>query len=261
MYNNESYPLGVDISYWQHDADNVCMFDFNKLNSKCKFVAIRATISNYYKDPWFRYSWERVTIPRIAYHVINPTVDGVYQTNYFLNFVQPNEHDRLCLDLELHAGQTKSRITQVVLDSINIIKQATGHYPMIYSRASWINDFLEVRSLPRLDWWLAHYYTKRPHPEYTPEFAYNPTLPNYVDSFLIHQTSEGGPGNVYGSISYYIDLDRWNGSEDDIRSYFGYKDYNVYLPIITNPVSKPVNPMPEPNRNPYNRNRVNQEIQ
>lgn len=257
MYNNESYPLGVDISYWQHDADGIRMYDFSKLNSKCKFVAIRATISNYYTDPWFRYSWERVTIPRIAYHVVNPTIDGVYQTNYFLNFVQPTEHDRLCLDVELDVGQTKARITQVVLDSMQIIKQATGHYPIIYSRASWINTYLEVRDLPEVDWWLAHYYAKRTPPEYTPEFNYPPTLPTYVNKYLIHQTTEGGQGNLYGAISYYIDLDRFNGSDDDLLAYFGYKNYNVYMPLI----SKPVTPSPKVNRNPYYPNRVNPEIQ
>lgn len=144
---------------------------------------------------------------------------------------------------------------------MQIIKQATGRYPIIYSRASWVNSYMEVRNLPEADWWLAHYHYRRPSPEYTPEFDFNPTLPNNVNKFLIHQTSERGAGYLYGAISYYIDINRWNGSDEDLRSYFGYKDNNVYLPIITNPVSKPVNPTSEENRNPYIRNRANKEIQ
>jgi len=62
-------------------------------------------------------------------------------------------------------------------------------------------------------------------------------LPRGVTNWLIHQTCEKGNGAEYGVASHYVDLDRWNGTSDDILKYFG---------LIGHPEPEPVpEPLPE----------------
>ncbi len=84
-------------------------------------------------------------------------------------------------------------------------------YPICYSRASWVNTYLRIDQLPRLDWWLATYKKPYPYPTYTPEHPGPPDLPRGVDTYLIHQT--GDKNKAIGSASRYMDFDRWNGSK------------------------------------------------
>jgi hypothetical protein len=124
------------------------------------------------------------------------------------------------LDVELDHGQTKTKITDTLVQCLEYVKAQTGRYPIIYSRASWINQFVDISQLPSVDWWLAHYLKALPYPQFTPEKNPPPALPKGVSKWLIHQTCEKGNGAEYGVASYYVDLDRWNGTSDDIFEYF-----------------------------------------
>ena len=215
-------PFGIDISKYQYSSDGKLKPDFDKINATCAFVAVRAGISWGYTDPWFSYSWEHLTVPRLAYHVVYPAEDSSRQMEHFLNIVQPEESDRLVLDLELDHGYSKARITQTVNDCLAYILENTGRYPVIYSRALWVNQFLDVSALPtNLDWWLAHYLARRPAPLYTPEKTPPPLLPKGVTQWLIHQTGERGNGGQVGVRSYYVDTNRFNGTHAELLAYFG----------------------------------------
>ena len=50
------FPLGVDISAYQYSSDGKRKPNFDIINAKCEFVAVRAGISWGYQDKWFRYS-------------------------------------------------------------------------------------------------------------------------------------------------------------------------------------------------------------
>jgi GH25 family lysozyme M1 (1,4-beta-N-acetylmuramidase) len=214
-------PFGIDISRYQYGSKGEKP-DFDLINEKCAFVAVRAGISWGYIDPWFAYSWEHLTVPRLAYHVVYPGEYASKQMGHFLNIVNPQEHDRLVLDLELDHGYSKARITQTVNDCLAYILSNTGRYPVIYSRALWVNQFLDVSSLPiEVDWWLANYLARRPAPLYTPEKTPPPLLPKGVTQWLIHQTGERGNGGAVGVRSHYVDTNRWNGTLEDLRAYFG----------------------------------------
>ena len=43
-------------------------------------------------------------------------------------------------------------------------------------------------------------------------------------SMVKSTTWREGNGSEYGVASHYVDLDRWNGSSDDILAYFGLTD-------------------------------------
>ena len=160
-------------------------------------------------------------MPRMAYHVIYPGESAVSQMQHFLNIVRPTATDRLVLDVELDHGQTKTKITDTLIKCLEYVREHTGRYPIVYSRAGWINQFVDVSQLPDVDWWLAHYLKALPYPQFTPEKTPPPALPKGVHKWLIHQTCEKGNGAEYGVASHYVDLDRWNGTSDDIVAYFG----------------------------------------
>ena len=216
-----NYPLGIDLSSYQFSQDGKRKPNFDIINAKCEFVAVRAGISWGYQDKWFRYSWEHLDVPRMAYHVIYPEESAVSQMQHFLNIVRPTDTDRLVLDMELDHGQGKAKITDTLIQCLEYVKAQTGRYPIVYSRASWIDQFVDVSKLPEVDWWLANYLKALPYPLYTPEKNPPPLLPRGVTNWLIHQTCEKGNGSEYGVASHYVDLDRWNGTSDDILAYFG----------------------------------------
>ena len=47
------FPLGVDISAYQFSSDGKRKPNFDIINAKCEFVAVRAGISWGYTDRWF----------------------------------------------------------------------------------------------------------------------------------------------------------------------------------------------------------------
>jgi GH25 family lysozyme M1 (1,4-beta-N-acetylmuramidase) len=126
---------------------------------------------------------------------------------------------RLVLDVELAQGKTKWHITRVVKEALEYIKKATGRYPIIYSRALWVNENLQVEDLPTVDWWLAQYILSLDTPLYTPEYPCPPLLPRGVQKWLIHQTAQRAP--AIGGVGYYMDYNRWNGSQEQLWAYFG----------------------------------------
>ncbi len=232
--NIEKYAFGIDISRYQCSGDGKVKVNFDIIKShtpKVTFIFARNGIASYYTDTCFQYFWgemKRIGVCRGAYHVLHfdelaqPQVDRLFAGTTDWDF----EHDRIALDCEVAGSATKSKITDITVNAVNIIKARTGRYPIIYSRASWVNPYLDVIALPaNTDWWLANYLTARPYPEYTPEMTPPPLLPRGVTKWLIHQTGEKCPG--IGSFSRYMDYDRWNGSEEDVLKYFGYGEEEV----------------------------------
>ena len=97
---------------------------------------------------------------RIAYHVLYFGESAVAQMDSLFKMLENKSdwaHDRVALDLEVAGINTRSRITSTTLNCLEICKSRTGRYPIVYSRASWVNSYLQVSDLPRLDWWLATY--------------------------------------------------------------------------------------------------------
>ena len=230
-------PFGVDISKYQYGSNGQQKPDFDRLNAAADFVGVRAGISWGYADPWFSHSWQHITKPRLAYHVVYPGESAQRQMEHFLRIVNPGEHDRLVLDVELDHGCSKAQITKTLLDCLQYLLGKTGRYPIVYSRANWINQFVNVADLPQVDWWLAHYLKRRPEPLYTPEKDPPPALPDGVSNWLIHQTAERGNGSAVGVVGRYVDTNRWNGTEDQMLAYFGFAD--DYEPLPPEPPELP----------------------
>ena len=238
-------PFGVDISSYQGANIN-----YDLMKQKTKFVAVRAGISWGFEDPVFAQSWQALKgHNRIAYHVVYPSQDAIRQADWCLDIINRAgvdwRFDRIALDLELDQSQTRARITQVTLDMMERLKSATGRYPLLYSRASWVDTYMTVKDdrLKLGDWWLANYPPKGSAPGV--EHPGPPILPRGITSYLIHQTSETGIGKNVGLPSGAIDTNRWNGTLEDVQAYFGLTEQEPEPPV-----DPPTDPEPDPPTQP-----------
>jgi len=230
--SNNNQPYGVDVSSYQGQID------FNKLLPKIKFLAARATISWGYQDKWFERN--RILsgdLPFFAYHVLYPGENADAQMDNLLRAAPFDGKIRYCIDSELAHGNTKLVITNAIRNVSERLKAETGHYPIQYSRASWLDQYVNIYDLPDMDWWLAHYLNNVPGNPYTPEHPGPPALPKGVSTWLIHQTGSHGNGLEHGvpaSANQFIDQNRWNGTEADLLAYFGLGEE------VPEPVEPPV---------------------
>lgn len=235
-------PFGIDIS--KHQGVN----DFVKMKANTAFVFVKATESWGYTDPKFYANWQGlIGHNRGAYSYVWLSDDPLRQANHLIDVVTQAgvdwRYDRLVLDLEKSGhGLSKAEVSRRVLVMMERIKEVTGRYPILYSRASWVNYNMLLTD-PRIinaDWWLAYYRKALPKPLYTPEMPPPPLLPTGVSKWLFHQTCEKGKGREVGVGSYYVDQNRFNGTRAELDAFFGRGTNNVYLPIITNPEPEPV---------------------
>lgn len=222
------YSFGLDISFWQKEVDFVKMMT---ADPKPEFIAIRAGQGTYSIDPYFASNWEQAHergLHRIAYHVMEFFGKGKLQAELLFDRARiygfDPAKDKLCLDVELNRTYSRHTITEVTLEAIKRLKELTGVYPLMYSRASWMDAYLSIHLLPRLDWWLAGYRKRLPAPLFTPEL--DPKYLAYpkgvaIEQVKIHQTGERGNGHKYGVKSWYIDTNRFLGTRDEMKAWFG----------------------------------------
>ena len=220
-------PFGIDISQFQCYADGSKKINFDCLkqhNPKISFIIARATISWAGKDTRFDWYWQemqRIGVCRAAYHFAYHSQDYKRQANWFLTTVNPQEHDRLAIDLEVVQGVGKIAMTDFANALISYIQECTGKRPILYSRKQWLEDYLYPDRLVPVDLWLAQYANVQG--AYAPEKTPPPDLPKGFSTWLIHQT--GGYCKPFcNAASKVLDYDRWNGTEEDVRTYFGYTE-------------------------------------
>jgi GH25 family lysozyme M1 (1,4-beta-N-acetylmuramidase) len=243
--DNSELAFGIDLSRWNTSADGKKKVDFDVIAAHpdpiVSFIAMRSGVSWGYQDPWFSYYFAealRIKRVRMVYHVLYPGENPIKQMDNFFRIIGDGvDYSQLplVLDLELDHGYSKSRITSCTNDCINIIYKRTGYSPIIYSRTSWVDYYLDTSSLFKSFWWLAQYRWPRPYPLFTPEYPCPPNpLPIGVSSWLIHQTGSRCPS--IGSPTYFMDYNRFNGSVDDLFSFIGLNlPKPVTCPIDGNP--------------------------
>ena len=214
-----TYPFGIDVSKWQGAMDWQCAKD-----AGVAFAFVKATEGASWVDPTFAYNWaelERLNIPHGAYHFFRPK-QAVTQVEQFVAIA--GEDAKLVLDLEDTGGLDRSAMTVKTLRALELIKQLTGKYPIVYSRYTWLNSNVIMSMMPEVDYWLAQYRYPLPYPLYTQEY---PTeliaAPIGIERQQIkfHQSGERGNGGKYGAQSRYIDTDRFIGTNEELVSYFG----------------------------------------
>lgn len=222
----DSRILGVDISQFNG------VMNFEKLAAykppKIEFILVRSGQSSSagFDDTQFLRNWQKAksfNIPRSTYYVLYPSVDVEPQVTHFLSLMEEAGdlgEGPFWLDVELHQGQSKKRVTDATFEWLTLVTERTGHRAGIYTGKWFTDQFMEPRDWwPETDWWLATWLQSREHPG-------PPRLPQTVplSACKIHQTTSFGDGKLVGAESAQIDFNRWMGTHEEFIAYFNVEE-------------------------------------
>lgn len=211
---------GIDIASYQAGLD------FSKV--PCDFAIIKATQGTGYTNPdCVRAVEQAMSLGKGVgvYHYISGG-NAVAEANFFINSIL-NWIGKvmICLDWELDQNSAwgdESYLEQV----INQVIARTGVPPMIYAPASRYNQVAEVAKRHNCGLWIAQYADRNPTGyQNTPwnEGAYTCAIRQYSGSGRLN----GWNGD--------LDLDKFYGSLDDFRKYYGSSSSAPSKPSTSGP--------------------------
>ena len=211
---------GIDIASYQAGLD------FSKV--PCDFAIIKATQGTGYTNPdCVRAVEQAMSLGKGVgvYHYISGG-NAVTEANFFINSIL-NWIGKvmICLDWELDQNSAwgdESYLEQV----INQVIARTGVPPMIYAPASRYNQVAEVAKRHNCGLWIAQYADMNPTGyQNTPwnEGAYTCAIRQYSGSGRLN----GWNGD--------LDLDKFYGSLDDFRKYYGSSSSAPSKPSTSGP--------------------------
>lgn len=211
---------GIDIASYQAGLD------FSKV--PCDFAIIKATQGTGYTNPdCVRAVEQAMSLGKGVgvYHYISGG-NAVAEANFFINSIL-NWIGKvmICLDWELNQNSAwgdESYLEQV----INQVIARTGVPPMIYAPASRYNQVAEVAKRHNCGLWIAQYADMNPTGyQNTPwnEGAYTCAIRQYSGSGRLN----GWNGD--------LDLDKFYGSLDDFRKYYGSSSSAPSKPSTSGP--------------------------
>ncbi len=218
---------GIDVSFWNAGID------WPKVRATGqRFVFVKATEADYYRDPTFDDNWfgaKSAGLLRGAYHFFRCNVDAKKQADYFINYVKSfNDNGELppVLDLETNDNQKKEKIIPAVKIWLDRVEAEFGRKPIIYSGQFFLQDYLSEAGGGPPAWakdyplWLAQYPN-----QYTP--GMQPFLPTGWFKWAIWQYSKRGSIN---GINADVDLDLFNGTLEELYTFAGAKPVDSSTP-------------------------------
>ncbi|HEX8903930.1 MAG TPA: glycoside hydrolase family 25 protein [Longimicrobiaceae bacterium] len=187
---------GIDVSHHQGRIDWRAV-----AGDGVGFAFAKATEGTTFVDPEFRRNWAEMGesgILRGAYHRFRPGRDALAQAEHFLAVADVREGDLPpVLDVEATDGVGDARLVRGVRAWLAEVERRTGVRPIVYTKPGFRRAHLGG-ALDDYPLWIAEYGVGSPsHPRW-----------------ILWQHSERGrvPG-----IARAVDLDRFNGSRDDLR--------------------------------------------
>ena len=208
---------GIDVSKWQDNNATPQQIDFTKAaGAGAKFVYIRAALGAS-MDEDFKYNWQaagNAGLLRGFYFAPKFEQQQLPQVNLWRSLIQgyPCELPP-ALDVErvnlgkIEAGNAVPAI-KYYLDTIEAV---VGRKPVFYTNPDLLKNYLKPFPawLVQYDLWIALYGTLA---------AAN------IKPFLqwrLWQYTDKGNGAAYGAESAQIDLDYYNGTENEMRAWAG----------------------------------------
>lgn len=191
---------GIDVSHFQGTVD------WRQVaQAGMSFAFAKATEGITYVDPQFATNWPGIQaagLLRGAYHFFEANDDPEAQAQNFLSTVQLSPGDLPpVLDIETTAGVSDQQIWSGVSAWLQIVEQATGRQPIIYTAPGFWSSHEPDLTLTRYPLWLADY-------------ASQPVLPNGWTSWLFWQHSQSG---VVAGVTGAVDLDLFSGTLQQLQ--------------------------------------------
>jgi lysozyme len=203
---------GIDVSHFQGAVDWAAV-----AGAGIALAYAKATDGGTGTDSRFAANWagmKAAGVLRGAYHFFRPATAAEAQADHFVQVVgalAPGDLPPM-LDVEetgtspeQWAAVAEDQRVQLVETWLDRVEAALGLRPILYTRAGFIEQYFpDPGDLVNDLLWVAH-YTSKPAP----------SLPPGWDDWTLWQFSE--TGNVAG-VTGAVDLDRFNGTLDDLRA-------------------------------------------
>lgn len=212
--------LGIDVSRWQGQMDWQ-----QAARGGARFAFIRASYAGLsggvFEDSQFiaNSGVAPLHIPAISYyHFYVPSVDPVTQARFFAGLVRGAYRNMpVVVDVEVSGGVDPGRLADGLLAYIREVLAILGESKVIiYTRSSFWNSAVADRAeWDRHDLWIAR-YADLDHPWGDGEY-----VPRDWSDWRFWQFTSSGNGARFGASSAEIDLDYFNGDENDLAEYTG----------------------------------------
>jgi lysozyme len=198
---------GVDVSYYNGSIDWA-----RAKAAGTEFAFIRVSDGTGFVDPKFAAYWasaKAAGVVRGAYQFFRPAQDPIAQADLFVDTMGPLDDGDLApvIDVEATGGLSAATVAARVTTWVNRVAARTGRTPIVYTGMYFWRDQLGASAAQASSaLWVAQYTSKCP------------TLPAPWTRWTFWQYSESG---TVAGISGAVDLDRFNGSLDDLRAFAG----------------------------------------
>jgi lysozyme len=204
--------LGVDISKWDGNWDAV-----RSRAAGAEFAFIKASQATY-TDPLFAANWQRAKdagLMRSAYHYLDYSKPGRDQANYFADLLAADHGELIpTVDFEQRGTSvTQAAALPALRDFVAQMKARGFARVIIYTSASYWKEFGEKNSSwAQFPLWLADYNSK--------EGAASPVP---WTQWTFWQFTPKGSGETFGTESFNVDVNRYNGNLDELYAFAGTK--------------------------------------
>jgi len=211
--------IGLDVSTYQDSPYTTQRIDFNKaVAAGAKFVIIRSSWSTVVDDD-FATSYANAKaagLIRGAYHFYDYRYPAQQQADFFCNLMANDPAEMpLAVDLEYYGPYgplpPAAALQSALKTFFDVIEQKTGKKGILYTNPSTIA--YNLGTIPnwmlQLPLWVAHYIN-----------ASDPTFKPWA-KWSIWQYTSKGDGVLYGMESANVDMDYFNGDENELRQFVG----------------------------------------
>ncbi len=217
--------VGVDISKWDDAYETPQKINFEKMKAAgAAFVYFKVSQSNW-ADRVFLSSWQDAKtagLLRGGYHYLDWTCSAVTQAIAFTKFLKPDpgELPPVC-DFEHKPVPDGVDPRAELLAFLTHVEDGMGRVPAIYTSPGYWREFgSSSLSWSRFSLWVAN-WTSSP----------KPTIPLPWKSYIFWQYTCQGDGIAYGAESKSIDLNRFNGTMEELNTLAGI--VNPPTPTLT----------------------------
>jgi lysozyme len=217
--------LGIDISKWNGNWDAV-----KAKQAGATFAFIKASQATF-TDPQFLANWQKAKdagLLRGAYHYLDYTKPGIDQANYFADLLK-NDPGELppVIDYELRRtdnnpsaalGFLRDCLDQLIKRT-ELFEDARIKRPMIYTGPGF---WIEYGDRTKSDYWIqfplwnAHWTTSAA-----------PLIPLPWPMWQFWQFTSKGPGQAFGTEVLSMDMNRFNGTLNELMEFAG-----IRIPIV-----------------------------
>ena len=213
--------LGIDVSKWNGNWDAK-----KAKQAGASFVFIKASQATF-SDPQFAANWQKAReagLLRGAYHYLDYTKSGLEQANYFADLLKadPGELPPVVDYEQTRTDNNPTAALGFLKEFLDRMIQRTELYadarikvPMIYSGPGmWAayGDQTRPEYWLQFPLWNAHWITSSA-----------PIVPPPWTMWTFWQYTSKGPGEMFGSESLAVDMDRFNGTLSELQEFAGVR--------------------------------------